>query len=222
MYCQQGRYLLHISYPFLLRGWFLFGFWKNWLTCLHCLGSRLLCQELSEASPGFYALPRSKLLRFRHLGSPQRCRLGWTCVPFPGLSSSGDQVLGIHTVSGGLCILITSLVSVAWFLGYAGRASSQVCCVSPLGSLSQAVTLLLVVVNSTESQEDVVSSWELAHSLVEDAAAPCLPVLAVVSLPLCLWAGRSRFTVASSPFGDGNGNPLQYSCLENPMDGGAG
>ena len=25
---------------------------------------------------------------------------------------------------------------------------------------------------------------------------------------------------AGSP-GDGNGNPLQYSCLENPMDGGA-
>ena len=23
------------------------------------------------------------------------------------------------------------------------------------------------------------------------------------------------------PFGEGNGNPLQYSCLENPMDGGA-
>ena len=23
------------------------------------------------------------------------------------------------------------------------------------------------------------------------------------------------------PFGDGNGTPLQYSCLENPMDGGA-
>ena len=65
--------------------------------CLPCLGSRLLCQELSEASPGFYALPRSKLLRFRHLGSPQRCRLGWTCVPFPGLSSSGDQVFGKHS-----------------------------------------------------------------------------------------------------------------------------
>ena len=26
-------------------------------------------------------------------------------------------------------------------------------------------------------------------------------------------SGRSR--------GEGNGNPLQYSCLENPMDGGA-
>ena len=22
-------------------------------------------------------------------------------------------------------------------------------------------------------------------------------------------------------FGEGNGNPLQYSCLENPIDGGA-
>ena len=26
---------------------------------------------------------------------------------------------------------------------------------------------------------------------------------------------------AESYFGDGNGTPLQYSCLENPMDGGA-
>ena len=30
---------------------------------------------------------------------------------------------------------------------------------------------------------------------------------------LILWSGRSP--------GEGNGNPLQYSCLENPMDGGA-
>ena len=27
------------------------------------------------------------------------------------------------------------------------------------------------------------------------------------------------FIVASNSFGEGNGNPLQYSCLENPMDG---
>ena len=51
--------------------------------CLHCLGSRLLCWELSEAGPGLYALPRSKPLRFRYLGSPQRCRLGWACVLCP-------------------------------------------------------------------------------------------------------------------------------------------
>ena len=33
---------------------------------LHSLGSRLLCQELSEAGPGLYVLPRSKPLRFRY------------------------------------------------------------------------------------------------------------------------------------------------------------
>ena len=47
---------------------------------LHCLGSRLLCRGLSEAGPGLYALPRSKPLRLRYLGSPQRHRLGWACV----------------------------------------------------------------------------------------------------------------------------------------------
>ena len=48
--------------------------------CLYCLGSRLLCQELSEVGPGLYALPRSKLLRFRYSGSPQRHRLSWACI----------------------------------------------------------------------------------------------------------------------------------------------
>jgi len=51
--------------------------------CLHCLGSRLLFWELSEAGPGLCALPRSKPLRFRYLGSPQRRRLGWACVLCP-------------------------------------------------------------------------------------------------------------------------------------------
>ena len=61
--------------------------------CVHCLGSRLLCQELSEAGPGLYVLPRSKLLRFRYSTTAQT-RLGLCFVPFPGPSSSGDQVLG--------------------------------------------------------------------------------------------------------------------------------
>ena len=29
------------------------------------------------------------------------------------------------------------------------------------------------------------------------------------------------YTVLYIIFGEGNGTPLQYSCLENPMDGGA-
>ena len=51
--------------------------------CQQCLGSRLLCWELSEAGPGLYALSRSKPLRFRYSGSPQRHRFGWACVLCP-------------------------------------------------------------------------------------------------------------------------------------------
>ena len=50
---------------------------------------------------------------------------------------------------------------------------------------------LLVDVNRPRSQEDLVSNWEPAHSLVEDAIsgaeiAPRLQALAVAHLPLCL------------------------------------
>ena len=71
--------------------------------CLHCLGSRLLCWGLAEASPGLHAFPRSKPLRFRYSGAeelksseaqPQLCL---RFVPFPGPSSSGDQVFGKHS-----------------------------------------------------------------------------------------------------------------------------
>ena len=39
--------------------------------------------ELSKASPGLCALPRSKLLRFRFSGTSQRHRLSWACVLCP-------------------------------------------------------------------------------------------------------------------------------------------
>ena len=63
-------------------------------------------------------------------------------------------------------------------------------------------------VNHPGSQEDVVSSWETAHSLVEDAvsgaeivAAPCLLALAVTRLPLCLLVGRGWYTASKLSFG---------------------
>ena len=59
---------------------------SSWHVCfpsVHCSGSRLLYQELSDAGPGLHALPRSKPLRFRFLGTPQRRRLGWACVLCP-------------------------------------------------------------------------------------------------------------------------------------------
>ena len=54
--------------------------WRACFPCLYCSGSRLLFWDLLEVGPGLHALPRSKLLRFRYLGTPQRCRLGWACV----------------------------------------------------------------------------------------------------------------------------------------------
>ena len=109
-------------------------------------------------------------------------------VSFPGLNSSGDQVLGECTVPGELCILIICLVPATPFPRCALRALSQVCCVCPLESWSQSATFL-VGVNHPGSQEDVVSSWQPAHSLVENAVsgaeiavAPCLLALAA-SLP---------------------------------------
>ena len=32
---------------------------------------------------------------------------------------------------------------------------------------------------------------------------------------------KYKICISLSHFGEGNGTPLQYSCLENPMDGGA-
>ena len=114
-------------------------------------------------------------------------------VPFPGPSSLGNEVFGEHTVPGGLCILITSLVPAAQFPRYAERVPSQVCCVSPLESRSLAVTLLADV-NHPGSQEDLVNNWEPAHSLMENAIsgaeiAPHLLALVVSHLPLCLCWG---------------------------------
>ena len=63
---------------------------------------------------------------------------------------------------------MTSLVPAAKFPVGAVGVLSQVCCLSSLGCSSLAATLL-VDVNHPGSQEDLVSSWELARSLVEDA-----------------------------------------------------
>ena len=62
----------------------------------------------------------------------------------------------------------------------------------------------------------------------------CLLVICMSSLEKCLFPGGSEVKAFACKVGDpgsipglgrspgeGNGNPLQYSCLENPMDGGA-
>ena len=103
---------------------------------LRCSGSRLLCWELSDAGPGLRALPRSKPLRFRYSGTPQRHRLGWACVLCPSQVRAAQVIRCLASSvapSWGLQ-LITSPIPAARFSGCTTGAPSQVCRVSLLGS----------------------------------------------------------------------------------------
>ena len=79
----------------------------------HSSGSGLLHWELSEASHGLHAPPRSKPLRLRDSGSPQRRRLGWAgilCLSQVRVA----QVFGERSRCdlSPLCYLLLSLLSV--------------------------------------------------------------------------------------------------------------
>ena len=92
--------------------------------------------QLSKACPGLRALPRSKLLRFRFLGTPQTHRLSWACVLCPSQvrGAQATKCLVSTLFPGGAVHLITSLVPATWFPECAVGTLSQVCRVSPLGS----------------------------------------------------------------------------------------
>ena len=79
-----------------------------------------------------YALPRSKPLRFRFLGTPQRCRLGWTYVLHLSQVRAAQvtRCLPSAVTPSWRCILLPplSLHSVFWV--YNGRAFSGVLGVS--------------------------------------------------------------------------------------------
>ena len=91
--------------------------------------------ELSEAGPGLGAFPKSKSLKFRFLGSPQMCRLGWVCfcafpmsehVRRPCDWQAPSPQVGVH--------VITSPVPAAQFPGWQWEHPLQVFHVSLLGS----------------------------------------------------------------------------------------
>ena len=51
---------------------------------------------------------------------------------------------------------------------------------------------------------------------------PCISLVAEPMLSLYIFTFLKKQILATlcSMCGEGNGNPLQYSCLENPTDGG--
>ena len=111
-------------------------------------------------------------------------------MPFPGLSSSVNQVLSKHTLPGGWCVLSppSPSPSVSWVCHES--ATSGVPCVSSGELISDCDPPGRGQPSRISGR--LVSNWEPASSLVEDAIsgakiAPCLPALAVTSLPLSLW-----------------------------------
>ena len=75
---------------------------------------------------------------------------------------------------------------------------------------------------------DHVFSWQVDGETVEIVADFILGASKITAdgdcsreIKRCLLLGRKVMTNLDSIFGEGNGTPLQYSCLENPRDGGA-
>ena len=75
--------------------------------------------ELSKAGPGLLALPRSKPLRFRFSGTPQRHRLGWAWVLCPSQvwAAQATRYLARALPPGGQCILSPPRSQLHSFLG---------------------------------------------------------------------------------------------------------
>ena len=75
--------------------------------------------ELSKVGSGLRALPRSKPLRFRFSGTPQRHRLGWGCVLCLSQVRATQVTRNLASAlsPGGVVCLITSPVTAARFPG---------------------------------------------------------------------------------------------------------
>ena len=167
---------------------------------LHCLGSRLLCWELSDVGPGLHALPRSKPLRFRFSGTPQRHRLGWACILRPSQvwAAQVTRFLGCLVAPSWRLWLIPCPILATQFSGCTTGAPSQVCHVSLLGSWSLAVTLPADV-DRPESQEVLVSNEVcLQFGIGCLSGAAIAPFRFWLRSPACPQRGMGRSQPASS------------------------
>ena len=92
---------------------------------------------LQGVGPGLRALPHSKPLRVRFLGSSQRHRLSWACVLCPSQvqEAQATRCLVSALSSGGECVLSPPWSQLLGFLGGSGAPISSVPCVSS-GKLS--------------------------------------------------------------------------------------
>ena len=142
--------------------------------CLQCLGhtgfapahgvcafplytSQALGCSAGEQSFGLYALPRSKTLRFRFLGSPQRVRLSWACVFCHSQvwAAQATRCLMSAVSPLGEFVLLPPWSQPLGFLGASGCTHLQ-CALGLFWSLAET---LLAEVNHPESQGVLVNDW---------------------------------------------------------------
>ena len=93
---------------------------------------------------------------------------------------------------------------------------------------SEKVGLKLNIQKTKIMASGPITSWEIDGETVETMSDFILGGSKITGDGDCsheikrrLLLGRKVMTNLDSIFGKGNGTPLQYSCLENPMDGGA-
>ena len=93
---------------------------------------------------------------------------------------------------------------------------------------SEQVGLKLNIQNTKIMASGPITSWQIDGETVETMADFILLGSKITADADCsheikrrLLLGRKVMTNLDSIFGEGNGIQLQYSCLENPMDGGA-
>ena len=82
---------------------------------------------------------------------------------------------------------------------------------------SEKVALKFNIQKTEVTASGPITSWQIDGETVADF------ILGVPKNHFILGGFQSHFILGSSKItaGEGNGTPLQYSCLENPMDGGA-
>ena len=92
---------------------------------------------------------------------------------------------------------------------------------------SEKVHLKLNIQKTKIMASGPITSWQIDGETVETVSDFILGGSKITADDDCsheikrrLLLGRKVMTNLDSIFREGNGTPLQYSCLENPMDGG--
>ena len=93
---------------------------------------------------------------------------------------------------------------------------------------SEKVGLKLNIQKTKIMASGLITSWEIDGETVETVSDFIFGGSKITAdgdcshkIKRCLLLGRKVMTNLDSIFRESNGNPVQYSCLENPMDGGA-